>query len=421
MSRLLLSLVASALLATACSPSEEPTLPVRPGQETQVCLPASVRFGRKTFFCEVDGAPASGSLSAALVRSGDRLPDTAYSLSTVDARNALVVPAEVHFAEGETSADFSVEYTLSLQPEQSYSASLTTCAAPDSARAVMELVFTRPSRWEDAGSGSYRSGNVLRRVAVKVRRSKDVTEYELADRDFVRRFMVLADGTVAVPEQVAETDGFERVTDSSNWPDEVFKARFPIYGVPGAYDADLHCWLLNLTYYSASADPEPRCDIVRLDSDPDPRWEYAGEAIFTDGWLSQAVSFEARPPLVPEDNPWIVEMQRFRADPKLFRAVGLYRVASPLSPLNGHKSLTVIPIATNPAAGTATVQPVFSGFDCPGLFSAPFTIGGAGKYEGDADGNALITIESPLHNAYGTYGSSWATAHDAVFSIKFEN
>lgn len=38
-------------------------------------------------------------------------------------------------------------------------------------------------------------------------------------------------------------------------------------------------------------------------------WRNIGEATFYDGWLLGVISFEARPPLDPSQNPWFVSVE----------------------------------------------------------------------------------------------------------------
>lgn len=405
-----------AFLAVSCSKKDEPQRPPRPGEVTVELPVASVRFGESQRTVDVDKAPAWGLFEGALLRSGTYLPDTAYALSLTDSRRVLTLPAYVHFERGATRAAFAGSFDVSLDEGQEYTAVVETRAAQDSAAVSMTVVFRRPSLWEDYGTGTYRTAGSLIAVDIRRRSSEEITEYELTAPGFRRIFAQHADGTLSIAPQEAGCEGFSLVADSRDYEDEAFRGRFPIYSVASAYQPDYYCWLLNVTYQGAGT-TEPRCDIVRMDRNADPRWEYAGEALFCDGWLLQAVSFEARPPLEPESNPWIVEMQRYRSDANLVRAVGIYRVASPLSALNAEPRLTVLPIALNPHDGTVGIAPSYSGFDCPGLFAEPFTIGGRGTYSTDAEGQTVITIPAPLHNAYGTYGDTWATVHAATLVI----
>lgn len=408
------------LIVSSCSKKDEPERPPRPGQEPVEHPVASVRFDQSEMIVEVDRAPALGRLECTVVRTGSYLPDTSYALGVTDPAGVLTVPAYVHFPEGSASAPFSGHYKVSLEEGQEYAAELAVKAAPDSAAACMRVLFRHSSLWEDYGGGTYRTGNRLLSVNIRRRCSEGITEYELCGADGFRRiFAEHADGHISLAQQPAAIDGFDSATHSCDFGDDAFRARFPIYTVPSAYQPDNYCWLLNLTYLAKGegAAPEPRCDIVRMERKADPRWEYAGEAQFCDGWLLQAISFEARPPLEPESNPWTVEMQRYRSDHNLLRAVGLYRVASPLSALNSEAELAVLPIVVDPRGGSARIEPSYSGFDSPGLFAAPFTIGGRGTYTRSEDGTSVIAIPVPLHNAYGTYGDTWATVHPATFVI----
>lgn len=412
----LAAIVSAAVFAGCSGGRDEPPQPQRPGEPVVPKPAATLFFVQPELFVDVTGG-GTGSFGVELRRRGVWLPDTAYRLERSDARGALTLPESVSFGAGDTVATVAVSYSLSLNEGADYEALLAVRAAPESVPAIAKVFFRRPTAWEDAGGAIYRSGSGTVRTAVRVRRTQASDEYELrGEEGFLRRFTVFANGSVVPAAGAAGIEGYDSVCPAGEYGDVRLRARFPLCGVPSAcHDAGKYYSLIMV--YTSGSVAVPRYDVVRMDGAADADWMPVPDAVFTDGWLTGVVSFEARPPLEPSEHPWPVEAA-CRRDGKVLRLYGLYRVASPLSPLNACPELVPLDISIDWEDGTAEVAPQYSGFDYPGMFSQRFTIGGTGTFLRDADGSLTITLPLPLHNGYGAYGDTWASQWPCVVTIR---
>lgn len=149
------------------------------------------------------------------------------------------------------------------------------------------------------------------------------------------------------------------------------------------------------------------------DEPNDSLWCKLGKATFYDGWLLGVISFEARPPLDPSQNPWLVSVEKHRKLADTYRVCDLYRSPSPLATINSCTTRTYITI------DSTGIAPSFSGFE-NAVFVEPFTIGGPAKIEHLDDGSTRITISPAYHNGYGRYGDTWAAAWPSIFIIPTE-
>lgn len=410
------------VLMTACS-KDGTERPVRPGEEEEILIPADVRFVNTHIEIAVDGSPAEGAFEVTLERSGDRLPDTTYTLTCDDADKCLTVPAVIHFEEEQTTVTVSASYSISLEPLELYSA--TICAyAFDGAEAVCVRVdIYRPSEWQQSGTGTYATGAHAIDVNIQTRVFDGGRQYRVWDADdvsFIRTFTRYDDGTISVDDGVTDIDDWTGFVSSDGYAtveytNEMLKAIMPIYTLSSIYDEDGGYYGLCLTYFN-DATFEPRYDVLRIDGEQDVQWRRLEDATFVDGWLVGVVSFRLEEPPLPADSPWPIEAWVNVDAPDIIRLMGLYRVASPLSKINSCDWLTPVEVHLETDSFTAAIAGTFSGFDNSDLFSSPFYIKGDGSYAIDDDGNTVITIENPMHTAYGEYGT-WATPYATVITL----
>ena len=398
------------LLATACSDpgggSDEP-VPPRPGEDSPL-TEAKVTFDpAKADFAAADGS-FEGSLPIAVLRSGEYLPDTLYIIETADPRAALRLPGDVHFGQNATKTIVTAAYRLSLAPGQSYGTTVRVAGTD----AAIEITFRNTSDRIEVGLASYRFPGGRRTATVFRRTAAAGTEYSLEDEGFTRSLTVDAAGGVVMNAAPAACEGFVAVADASHFTDA--PPALPAWGVTGATDGD-GTFVLAAVYTSADGTPMLHHDTVTI-LDPDSDWEAPADAMFTDGWLLGVVSLDARPPLLPADNPWPVEYRESRSRPGVLRLCNPYRGASPLAEINGGAALAYIIVdASNP--DNVTIAPQNSGFANADLFAAPFMAGGTGTMTTAPDGTRTITIPRPLHNGYGTWGDTWATIHPALITL----
>ncbi len=391
----------------------------RPGETVTVHVPASLRFAPESAEITLDDTHESGTISTVLQRNGEWLPDTVYSVSTDDAGGFLQVPASVRFSDGQKEAVLSIGYSISLKIEESYSANVSAQAAAHADPVRFRLNFHRPSQWSEPVGGTYRSAGTAYTVSVRTRRSEGSTEYEVTSADglFTRQFTLYDDGSISIKSGAAGIDGFADIVDSRNFGDEILRQRLPIYRAKSVYDDSGCCFGLNITYTDTDAGTEPRYDFLTFDS-PDNEWINIGYATFHDGWLLGIVSFEARPPLDPAENPWPVFMQRNRNTPGIYRACAVYREASPLSQINSADGQTYLIIDAQDGHNVS-VHAQFSGFGNTDLFGFDFIIGGSGEIR-TTDNNYVIYIDNALHNGYGAYGETWARHWPCTFTFPAE-
>lgn len=383
---------------------------LRPGEPTEAHSPATLQFVPAIQDLSLDMRENRGSTTTTLVRSGEWLPDTSYSLTVDDPGGILGALPPVHFGRNSREATITLTYSVSLEPEESRSASISASPAPNLAPEVFTLVLRRPSGWSEAGSGIYHSAGRAVGVSLRVRVSEGRTDYEATGEDGFRRLITLAgDGSVHTAAGAAGIDGFETVADTR----DLAAGNLPICSASSSYDSAERLFALNLTYSGAT--DGVRFDFLRLDN-PESEWTGGDYGEFRDGWLLGVVSYEAAPPLDPAENPWPVFVQPHRSLQGLYRVCWLYREASPLSRINSCPTPTYLIIDASDPENVA-IGPTFSGFESPGLFAESFTIGGKGTATEQPDGSLRIEIAVPLHNAYGRYGNTWATVLPSVLTV----
>ncbi len=398
------------LLAAACSGpgggSDGPVGP-RPGEDNPSAEATLRTEPRRAEFEALYGI-FEGVMPVTVLREGEYLPDTLYIIETDDPRGVLTAPPSVDFGLNDTKAVVQVSYSLRLDTGEDYAATLRLPGTD----AVVDFSFRNASYYTELGTASYRWPAGRRTVKVFSHSAGGNTEYLLTAEDFRRTFTVDAAGVAVMNAAPAACEGYAAVADASSFTD-VPPAR-PAWSVGGVADGN-GTFVLAAVYSATDGSRLLHHDTVTLLS-PDDDWEAPVDAIFTDGWLAGVVSMEARPPLVPADNPWEVEYRRSRSHPGVLRLCNIYRGNSPLAEINAGPALSYIIVdATEP--DNVTIAPQNSGFANTDLFAVPFMIGGTGTLTTAGNGTRTITIPRPLHNGYGTWGDTWATLHPTVITL----
>lgn len=370
------------MLPAGCSTPGEPepiVVPSRPGSETgtQAVCPASIRFepAQASIDCpEI----ASGSFQASLHRAGENLPDTTYYLGIQSNDIGMVCRESVQFVAGQTTASIDMTFSCTLLPQQERSASISVKAHPDSAAVIFTLCVKRPTQWEVTKHGKLVYRGIIRDGRLEMRHTTAATDYRLCfDQN---------EDEEAVEFKI-DPNGLTYTGLTARKGGQVFDSRL----ISVVQEDE------NLYFVSKDLPMNlmPGCSL-------------------TDGWLLGVVSLEARPPLVPAQNPWrvlVLENQEHEGELYL---VDPYRAPSPLDGINAFDGLSVIEIdATDGTEAKILAQE--AGFVNSDLFAQPFIIGGYGSI-GKMSGGRKITL-TPLHNGKGSYPGQWANNYKSEISM----
>lgn len=410
-------LLLTACLCAGCSPSDEPVPDRRPGEEhPSPTLPATLRFVPATVEIATADSPYRTQLALSLVREGSELPDTTYVLSANDPRNIISHLPEATFSHGQTTLHLSIGITASPEAGQTLRASIMAQPAPGIAHAKASVAITGIDIWTDAGTAMFVSGDMAQRVHIYRQTIAGRCHIRATDsqNDILRQFVVEPDGIINIADAHGLPAGYTCATSAGN-ADKSMRLRFPVLSLPSRADQEQGWYGLNRIYTGADGTCVPHYEIIVADNTPG--WSETFACTIVDGWLAPVVSFEARPPMIPSENPWAVAMQQNTSDPSQFRLIGMYRGGSPLSPLNSSPTPGIVSLATG--NGQVEIPPQSAGFANSALFATPFVIGGSGTLTTDGS-TVTATVPVPLHNAYGAYGTSWAQPVPAVLSWKMK-